>query len=358
MPRRKDLENFRTWPIKEQMEFSARYWAFTDFTLRDWSVDYEEEKNFIYVRYGREECPDTKKKHLQGFLQLKNSRKYSWFRKRYKNIDFSPAYSSIKKNLKYCSKDGDFEEHGKAVSQGERCDLDLLYDKMKTGCSSCELLECNPSTYIKFHKGIEKAKSLLDKKLRSARRLKLLDNIIVIKGKAGTGKTRMVLDKHGDENVYILESKAKKDKLWFDGYDGEKVLLIDEFNGWIDYAKLLRILDVYKLRIPVKGGHTWAFWEYVYFTTNTNGGNWYYRISENLKRRIRKIFEVKKGTGHEVADSNMPSAFVPNSFSDIAPGSLQHSEALRVEEISATKFWRSDRAGEYGGELSDDEEGL
>jgi hypothetical protein len=71
----------------------------------------------------------------------------------------------------------------------------------------------------------------------------------------------------------------------FNGYDGEKVLLIDDFNGWIKYT--LRILDGYPLRLNIKNGVTWARFDRVYITSNAKPANFYKReIKKNFKRRI------------------------------------------------------------------------
>lgn len=349
----KDITKFREWPIKEQMCYQARYWAFTDFKMMNWSSIYDDNANVKYIKVGNEIAPETGREHKQGFLQLIKPRKYSWFRKNLKGVDCSPAYSSIKSNIKYCEKDGKYETFGETSDAGCRTDLDGLYKKMKDGCSSWELLDQDASTYIKFHRGLERAKALCDKRLRCQRRLELLNNIFVLKGKAGSGKTRLILDMFGDENVYILEPKKKNEALWFDGYDGEKILLIDEFNGWIKYPKLLRILDIYKLRLNIKGGHTWAAWTSVFITTNGYGGDWYFKTSENLRRRIKRIYQLKiRRQEDEVDDSNMP---VFNSDGHDFT-SLAHSIGSRVADLSSSRFWEKSTTCQYGGFSSDEED--
>lgn len=42
---------------------------------------------------------------------------------------------------------------------------------------------------------------------------------------------------------------------WFDGYDGHKAVLLDDFRpSWCKLHVLLRLLDRYDMRVPVKGG--------------------------------------------------------------------------------------------------------
>ena len=82
-------------------------------------------------------------------------------------------------------------------------------------------------------------------------------------------------------------------KLWFDGYNGDKTLLLDELRGNIKLSYLLQILDPYPLKVEVKGGTVNAEWDRVFITTNTPPEKWYPRVSaedprtfEALLRRI------------------------------------------------------------------------
>ena len=41
-------------------------------------------------------------------------------------------------------------------------------------------------------------------------------------------------------------------------------------------------LDGYQLRLPIKGGHTYAYWNKVYITTNKPWENWHEHAFEEL----------------------------------------------------------------------------
>lgn len=47
-------------------------------------------------------------------------------------------------------------------------------------------------------------------------------------GESGSGKTRYVYDTYGVQNVFCLNPRGPR---WCDGYDGEGVLLIDDYDG-------------------------------------------------------------------------------------------------------------------------------
>jgi len=129
----------------------------------------------------------------------------------------------------------------------------------------------------------------LEKKSQQ-RRLDLKVSTII--GKPGLGKTRYVMDKHGDEKVYKIE--FKDNSIWFDGYTGQDVLLIDEYEGQLNYTQLLNLLDIYKLRLPVKGGFTFANWTHVYITSNIPITQWYNRNLDALERRIHENIDLEK----------------------------------------------------------------
>ena len=145
--------------------------------------------------------------------------------------------------------------------------------------------------FIRYHGGIAKMKSLIDS--REANKFRDVKTTVLV-GKAGEGKTRMVVDKHGYENVFVVEN-GQDDKFLFDGYDGEDVICIDDFNGTIKYTTLLRILDGHKLGLNIKNGRTYAKWTQIYITSNNKPALWYRTTGENLKRRITDCLEVSKG---------------------------------------------------------------
>ena len=71
--------------------------------------------------------------------------------------------------------------------------------------------------------------------------------------------------------------------VWFDGYAGEKILLIDDFEPkGIKRSYLLRMVDIYPFMGQVKGGHVVAEWDYVFITSNHHYTNLFQREVEVL----------------------------------------------------------------------------
>jgi len=91
-------------------------------------------------------------------------------------------------------------------------------------------------------------------------------------------------------NVFDLRSP------WFDGYDGQKVALLDECGeGMMHYNILKCITDRYPYRVPVKGGSAAWMAETVFLTSNSMIHEWYPKIPHihiaALERRIQ-VFHI------------------------------------------------------------------
>lgn len=95
----------------------------------------------------------------------------------------------------------------------------------------------------------------------------------------------------GTQEYYILD---QAERVWFDGYEGEPRLVIDDFYGWIKYGMLLRILDGHQFRGEVKGGHIYGHWTTVIITSNKRPDEWYKDgLTPALARRINEVWEFK-----------------------------------------------------------------
>lgn len=90
--------------------------------------------------------------------------------------------------------------------------------------------------------------------------------------------------------------------IWFDGYQGEDIVLIDDFYGWLPWTFLLKLLDRYPLRVQTKFGVVPFRSKIVYITSNVHPDKWYSygenMVYEALRRRIDTIthFQLPFGT--------------------------------------------------------------
>lgn len=179
-------------------------------------------------------------------------------------------------------------EQGEPKVQGKRNDLDAIVASVKEGKRFREIAEDHPIEFIKFSKGIEAyyAANALSRDFK--RPLK----VEVFYGPTGTGKTYRAMTEHPDAHKQSATMGG-----WWNGYDNHTVVILDEFRGQIKFAELLQILDVYPVKIQVKGGHRELVHEHVIITSPVHPKNWYPNLTreqeglvDQLKRRIAKVW--------------------------------------------------------------------
>lgn len=271
--------------------------CFTDFKKENvkngYHAIFEDFKDEIRaLAWGREKCPTTGNIHNQAFIQFYKQSRGSRIQKIIKEkCHYEVMRGSIKENKKYCSKDGIYTELGEFVYRGYRSDLHSIKDDLKAGAKLSDIMENYTGDFVRYHSGISKMAGMVQKKLRN----KWRDvTTTVLCGEAGSGKTSYVYKKYGYDNVFKFDAKHAKTDFWGD-YDGEEVLLIDDFNGWIQYSYMLQVLDGHPLMMNIKNGTTYANFTKIYITSNVSISRWYNRIQPNFWRRIDFCLEVIKG---------------------------------------------------------------
>ncbi len=127
-------------------------------------------------------------------------------------------------------------------------------------------------------------------------------SVIVIQGPTGTGKSRWALEQY--DGAYW-----KQRSQWWDGYSGEKVVVLDEFYGWLPFDLLLRLCDRYPLLVESKGGQLQMVAEVVVITTNSIPRNWYNNVYfDSLVRRVTewKVFNPEgKSSFNKYSDAEV-----------------------------------------------------
>jgi len=180
--------------------------------------------------------------HLQGFLSLVKKKRITGV----KSIVNERAHLETRKGSKsqaieYCKKDDNFEEFGDVSmatgKQGNRTDLDLVGDMVKSGASLLEVAEEHPGTFIKYNRGISALKVALSKPYTPAGL-----RGVWLYGEPGTGKSRYVHENY--PGIYL-----KQQNKWWDNYQGERYVLLDD----LDTDKLAHHLKLWSDRYPVTG---------------------------------------------------------------------------------------------------------
>ncbi len=262
-----------------------RHWCFTSF-VDDLPVAYNKEI-VRYIIYQREECPDTKKQHWQGYIEFYDNVRIGQVKKIIGESHLEFRKGTRTEAREYCRKAdtaiaGTVFEFG--VWREEVTRKRKLSDMLRTDMTLDELIEQDPHLFVMYHRGLKALFSL-----RSAKKAKLFRKVVVTVyiGPTGSGKTRRACQ---EPDHFFLPCS---EKTWFDGYKGESCLILDDFYGNIKYSQLLRILDGYEIQLPVKGGFIWGMWTKVIITSNAEPSEWYKMgFTPALRRRINFIIQL------------------------------------------------------------------
>ena len=150
----------------------------------------------------------------------------------------------------------------------------------------------HPAQYIKYHKGIRDMRALV----LQPRCLPSMPEVIVLWGGTGLGKTRDAYIKYWPTLPYYVWKPSNGN--WWDGYDGEDKIIIDEFRGQMTWSDILGLLDRNEYRAPYKGGFVNIQASKFVITSPFPPERWYkdddrYDRFQQLERRITKVIEYK-----------------------------------------------------------------
>ncbi len=216
--------------------------------------------------------------HFQGFFVFHQSKSLEYLKLRvHDRAHWEPMRSSIAVNYKYCTKDeGRLDgpwTYGHRPNPGKRNDLVDVCDGIINGDTMKSLALAYPSTYVKYPRGLHLLQTISRPKERG------VPSIFVYSGPSGVGKTRLV-------HEVFPEAYWKPKNKWWDGYDGEDVVVLDEFYSWLSLDLLLRLLDRYPLYCEIKGGTVRMVATVFIFTSNIPVSEWYSQLPMNRKQPL------------------------------------------------------------------------
>ena len=223
--------------------------------------------------------------HLQGYIEFENPRATGSGWKNLKKLmgecHFESRRGTAHQASDYCMKDKDAVvfKFGEISRQGARTDWAQATNEILSGREVVDVIQEQPQL-------LPAIRALETLKKMSIQPIEREVRVTWLYGSPGSGKTRWVWTQYPD--VY-----SKPSGHWWDGYNGEETLLLDDFDADIPFAELLKVLDRYKYRVQVKGGFVGARWTRVFITTNNPPAEFYQTVS-NRRALDRRIHEVRE----------------------------------------------------------------
>jgi hypothetical protein len=244
----------------------------------------------LYLVYGKE-VGTGGTPHLQGFIYFKSPKQrrqvvaYLGEPGLRMHLEAKGKWSTVKQAADYCKKDGDFHESG-AQPAGQGCRTDIAnFLAVATTHNDLEAAEEFPEQYAKYHTAFSKLQ------FHAAKERTTKTEVWWLWGPTGTGKSHFAneIGKASGLGVYRKPPNTK----WWDGYNHEKFVIMDEFRGdwWGDHTfrMLLVLFDKYGLSVEVKGGTRQFVAEKIYVTSCKHWRTMFEGQGEALGQLERRI---------------------------------------------------------------------
>ena len=254
--------------------------------------------------------------HAQGYVEFLNRQTTKGCKLFLHRAHFEPRRGTAEQAAGYCEKlltsiGQENHKYGTLSKQGHRSDLAAVSERIKAGDSKKRIAETHPDVFIKYSKGISELISVLRRPEPTQNR----DLVVhVFYGATGRGKTLHAINymaSRWSNNFYIWRPPEKTgEPLWWDGYDFEPGIIIDEFNGnGIGYRSLLGLLDRYFLRLAIKTSFTYAGFTEVIITSDKSPDQWYTNEA-NTTELMRRLNGARIDYDHPAFDRKDPN-FIP-----------------------------------------------
>lgn len=280
------------------MPGTCRHLCFTSFDLsvvdRLSQLDFETEVRYVVAQV--EQGNDTGREHVQGYVEFFAPKRYSWWKRAIGDAatHCESRRGSREQARSYCTKLesrlwGPFE-HGRWVAggQGRRTDILSIKEAIDNGATPSDVADSYFKEWLRYDRAFDKYSCYVY--LRAGVRRAL--SIHVLWGPTGTGKTyRCHAASPGAHR--LAPPVSQPGPVWWDGYNGQLAVIIDDYDGWIGYRSLLQWFDEYPVLLPVKGSFTPARYTVVYVTSNKRPEEWHPdQDFAPLQRRLTSVTHV------------------------------------------------------------------
>lgn len=273
--------------------------------------------------------------HTHAYLLCSSPVRFSTIKNVFDVAHIEFCRGSNEDNIQYIKKEGKWlnTEKGNTVVPGtyeeigtlppekkisKRADLEELYNMLKAGASDFEIFERNAG-HIRYVSHIEKVRQTLAQE--DCRHTVRPLGVIYLQGPSGSGKTTKIYSEYGYDQVFRV---TNYDRHPFDGYNGEKVLLLDDFKDSFGLRSMLPYLEGMPLQLPARYSNKWAAYTVAVISSATKLEDQYagaqYDDKELWKaflRRIDKVVELLadgQQIEYTVAEYLSNTAKVPDNF--------------------------------------------
>lgn len=258
------------------------------FTINNWTEQQFQSVFIISSKYcvvGKE-IGESGTPHLQGYMELVNAISFDSLKKKLPTAHIERRQGTPLQASDYCKKDGDFKETGEISKQGKRTDITRVVELIQDGNNNKQIAQAEPESYFKFHKHINAYRTAMLEPRNTD------PDVRVYWGATGTGKSFTAREIMGEEEYYVWGPENSK---WWDGYSGQKNVIMEEFRGQLPFGYLLRLLDRYDMKVEFKGGMCEFCGTHIVITSPKHPKDWYSDYgSDRIDQLLRRINVIRE----------------------------------------------------------------
>lgn len=165
---------------------------------------------------------------------------------------------------------------------GKRTDCEEIMDMIKEGKTGADIINIKPNA-------LRMRKAIKEEIFARIPRRDGQTECLIIWGPTSVGKSWWVEKTYPD----YIPIELTKDYQWWDGYEGQDTVLIDEFDSReMKEPMWLSLFNYTKKKVPVKGAMVEFRAKRVILTSNINPAEWFRgKWTPAMKRRVTGIWE-------------------------------------------------------------------
>lgn len=275
----------------------SRSWVFTDYAVGDDRRDSLlalVPNSAAYIVFQEESCPRTQRRHYQGYVQFVGRKTL----RSAKSVLGGQPHLATRRGthreaIAYCKKDesrvaGPWEA-GEGVEQGERTDLLQAKALIESGATELAVAQAAFEVWVKHDRALRRYAALL---AAEKPRLRNPPEVILLVGPTGCGKSttiRREMAADGRRSYWLSRSGAGDSApQYWDGYNGQPLVAIDEFTGWLPITFMLRLLDCNPFDVNCRGYQAPFVGERIWIASNIPPESWYASCDGELHRALMR----------------------------------------------------------------------
>ena len=251
--------------------------------------------HFKYCVFQREKGENTGTVHIQMYIEFSQPKRMSTIKSFFPRAHIEPRKGTKEDARRYCMKEdtrvsGPYE-FGEFEDTGARSDLSTILKMVNDGASDFDIYKLYPAQYTRIKRHIAEVRTMLAENKYKDKYREL--DVTYIYGETGVGKTRGIMEKYGYSNVYRITTYNSGA---FDNYNGQDVIIFEEFHGQFDITAMLTYLDGYPLMLPCRYANKPACYTKVYILSNESLSRQYrdkqYQEPQTYNAFLRRINKV------------------------------------------------------------------